>query len=764
MTHLLYDGVRCTLLGTLLTLMTLSAAAQSWRVTVLDAEDRQPLPGVILRLGRHTYLTDGSGLALVPTDAGQRGDRLVGSFVGYDPFVIPVANLRDTTVYIHPARELLGTVEVVAQRTPKERTMVGEVITSDDLHRTIRQDLTDALTMIKGVSSIGTGSGEGVPVIHGLSGNRILIIRNGVRQEAQQWNVDFGTRLHAGHAGMITVLKGAESVRYGSDALGGVIIVDSPLLPYGERTSGRVGAEYGSNGRSFGADLALAGSPMPSIAYRLQAAYANAGDRSTATYLLNNTGSRAGDLDLSLGWKGEKGLVELFYNLSDHDEGIYFGAQLGSVDQLQERIRLGRPVETAPFSRSIAFPRHRSVHYNLRLRGEYHSDHLGTLALCLAYQRDRQREYHFRRMDRSSIPSVSLTLDNAQGDFTWSKNYGPWSSEVGSGVTYSNNYNQPGTGVVPLIPNYVRLSGGLYGVQKYQTERLALEAGGRVDALYLNAEGIDLYSRSYGGERRYLNLTAMAAAHYHLLPSLALTTQLGSAWRAPHVAELWSEGLDAAGGLYLKGDETMGSERALKWIAAIDYSSSALRASIEGYLQWIGGYIYKAPTGDFFPVLSGVYPLFRYRSTSAFLRGVDAEVRWSLTDRISYRVLGGIVLGNERSTGRYLPFIPPFRLTQTLDVKLPLWRETTIGLSHKYVAMQRRFDPEQDLIPYAPPAYHLLGLEAGTMIPLSGEQSLSIALSVSNLLNKEYKEYTNLSRYYAHDLGRDVRLAVTYHF
>lgn len=73
MTHLLYDGVRCTLLGTLLTLLTLSAAAQSWRVTVLDAEDRQPLPGVILRLGRHTYLTDGAGLALVPTDAGQRG-------------------------------------------------------------------------------------------------------------------------------------------------------------------------------------------------------------------------------------------------------------------------------------------------------------------------------------------------------------------------------------------------------------------------------------------------------------------------------------------------------------------------------------------------------------------------------------------------------------------------------------------------------------------------------------------------------------------
>lgn len=721
------------------------------------------MPGVILRAEGWTAVTDLAGGATLP--ARLQSGSLEGTFVGYDPFRLALPLRRDTTILMHPSEEMLESVDVVAAAQPKSRAMVGEVLSSDDLERTLATDLTDLLMSVKGVSRIGTGAGEGVPVIHGLSGNRILIVRNGIRQEAQQWNPDFGTRLHAGHAGLITVLKGAESVRYGSDALGGVIVVDSPLLPYGKRTSGRAGASYGTNGRAYGADFALEGSPVKPLAYRLQLSLARHGDRSTAHYLLNNTGAKGLDIDLDLGWRGKQGAIELFYNLSDHTDGIYFGAQMGSVDLLKERIEMGRPVETDPFSYRIDFPRHRSLHHNLRLLGEYRSETLGTFALELAYQRDRQREYHFRRMDRSDIPSVSLTLDNLQADLSWTKSHGShFASELGLGGGYTNNYNQPGTGVVPMIPNYVQLSGGLYGVEKYHTDRLSLELGARLDGLYLNAAGIDLYSRPYGGERRLINLTAMAGAHYDLLPRLALTTQLGSAWRAPHVAELWSEGLDAAGGLYLRGDDTMKSERALKWITSVDYTTATLRLSVEGYLQWIDGYIYKAPTGEFFPVISGVYPLFRYRQTGAFLRGIDAELQWQPTDRLDYRLMGGMIRANERSTGRYLPYIPSFRLSQTLTAHLPWAVATSVALTHQYVAEQKRFDPEQDLIPFAPPAYHLLSLEAGTTLPLHGEQSLSIALSVSNLLNTEYKEYTNLSRYYAHDLGRDLRVVLTYYF
>ena len=42
--------------------------------------------------------------------------------------------------------------------------------------------------------------------------------------------------------------------------------------------------------------------------------------------------------------------------------------------------------------------------------------------------------------------------------------------------------------------------------------------------------------------------------------------------------------------------------------------------------------------------------------------------------------------------------------------------------------------------------------------------SLRMSLMGDNILNHEYKEYTNRSRYYAHDMGRDVRFIITWNF
>ena len=41
---------------------------------------------------------------------------------------------------------------------------------------------------------------------------------------------------------------------------------------------------------------------------------------------------------------------------------------------------------------------------------------------------------------------------------------------------------------------------------------------------------------------------------------------------------------------------------------------------------------------------------------------------------------------------------------------------------------------------------------------------VELALMGDNVLNKEYKEYTNRSRYYAHDMGRDIRCTLTWKF
>ena len=41
---------------------------------------------------------------------------------------------------------------------------------------------------------------------------------------------------------------------------------------------------------------------------------------------------------------------------------------------------------------------------------------------------------------------------------------------------------------------------------------------------------------------------------------------------------------------------------------------------------------------------------------------------------------------------------------------------------------------------------------------------LRLLLTGDNLLNAEYKEYTNRARYYAHEAGRDIRASLLWKF
>jgi iron complex outermembrane receptor protein len=58
-----------------------------------------------------------------------------------------------------------------------------------------------------------------------------------------------------------------------------------------------------------------------------------------------------------------------------------------------------------------------------------------------------------------------------------------------------------------------------------------------------------------------------------------------------------------------------------------------------------------------------------------------------------------------------------------------------------------------------PPAFTLLGLEAGTRV-LWGQQPLYITLGVTNLLNTSYRDYMNAFRYFSDEMGRNVSVRV----
>lgn len=767
---------------TLLCLVWTSTLAQG-SAHLLRVEDTQhaPLVGAHIRYGSDTRVavTDIQGQALLPVDL-RHDVPLIITSIGYESLTTTLGTMtRRHGLYVATLLEeriQLGTgVVVTATRTPITNSAVAR-IDAVEIQRQAGRSLADLLEGVSGVSSIRTGTSAAKPVVHGMHGSRLLIINNGVRQAGQQWGEAHAPEVDMSSSHAIHIVKGAEGVRYGAEALGGTIIMEQKALPYGrEHLSGNALSSYNTNGRRFVETFTLDGTipTLPQLAWRAQALYGNSGDRSTAKYLLNNTGERELNFSAALGYDSGCLRLEGFASRYDTRHGSLRSAALGSVQVFQERIALGRPLEESltPFSREISYPYEHVMHHTFTGKARYDFGRWGRLAYQGSLQTDSREEFRIRRTD-SSVPELALSLTNFQSRLSWDIKHRAWEMELGAQHSLTDNHNVPGTGVVPVIPNYAEQTWGIYSIHKLNLKNLSLEGGIRLDGQETTASGYNISSQLYGGTRRFHNMSYSLGARYKAARALTLTTNLGIAWRAPHVHELYAAGADHGSAAFVIGDSTLRSEQSYKAVASLDYRTPWLHLTLDGYVQLIHDYIYDEPSLDndgspeLISMISGTYPVFRYRQTNAFLRGLDLHLEIEPLPWLTYELTTALIYANEQHNNAYLPFIPPLRIDHAVSVSLGHIGSVTphFRLGHRFVAKQTRFEPARDLVPDTPAAYHLFSAELAAGWQIDERNKLSLSLSGENLLNREYKEYTNRARYYSHDLGRDIRLALSWQF
>src|SRR6185369_11396047 len=98
--------------------------------------------------------------------------------------------------------------------------------------------LSDGIAKIPGVSQLTTGAGISKPVIRGLFGNRIQTVLLGLRFDNQQWQDEHGLGLSDVGVERVEIIKGAASLLYGSEAMGGVLnIIEEKPAPMGKTQS-----------------------------------------------------------------------------------------------------------------------------------------------------------------------------------------------------------------------------------------------------------------------------------------------------------------------------------------------------------------------------------------------------------------------------------------------------------------------------------------------------------------------------------------------
>ena len=104
-------------------------------------------------------------------------------------------------------------------------------VETEFLSEQIQSSLAKSLDAVAGVQASSIGSGQSRPAIRGLGFNRLAIVHDGIRHEGQQWGDDHGLEIDQFVIDHIEIIKGASALLYGSDAIGGVLLLSSGVKP-----------------------------------------------------------------------------------------------------------------------------------------------------------------------------------------------------------------------------------------------------------------------------------------------------------------------------------------------------------------------------------------------------------------------------------------------------------------------------------------------------------------------------------------------------
>ncbi|MCW5912444.1 MAG: TonB-dependent receptor [Cyclobacteriaceae bacterium] len=707
------------------------------------------------------------------------------------------------TITLQPEEIVLQEVLVAGHTEVVSRTSNSISLHARELNELKGKSLGETLQNINGVNSIQSGPAIFKPVIHGVHSQRILILNNGIRQEGQQWGAEHAPEIDPFVANNLTVIKDAGAIKYGTDALGGVIVVTPAELPMDEKIGGELHLIGNSNGRAGTVSGLLEGGikNLKGWGWRVQGTLRKAGDTQTPDYVLSNTGFRERNYSVSAGYHtGNKGF-EVFYSHFNTTIGILRGSVSSSSEDLALAMKRDVPQYTTDFTYRISEPRQEVTHNLVKLNGHIRKDK-NVFNVQYGLQINNRKEFDVRRGTLTEKAALAYNLFTHTLDAEWESTLSDTHNRcIGINGMVQDNNKIDGTQTLPFIPNFRNYSGGIFWIEKINRTKISYDFGLRYDYRYYQVAGFNFQNRLYKTQFGFGNVTATAGVNMKLSAPFTFTSNVGSAWRPPNVAELYSLGTHQSAaaieyGLLLNEItsqvmEMKGSgikaEHALKWVNTLKFAEKRWQGEVTGYVNYIFNYIYLKPRG-ITEAGRGPFAYFRYTQTDASFLGLDASIQYEIASGFSIRPGASLLRAKDEAQNDYLIFIPSNRY----DVSFRYEKKPGRGhhgfftqLRVKHIAKQTRaprvVSPEEilqarqqgvDLFEQdarnfdfmaAPEGYWLVGFSTGLSVPVK-RSKLDFRLSADNLANARYREYTNRMRYFANDAGRNISVGVNLSF
>ncbi|MEN7344113.1 MAG: TonB-dependent receptor [Pseudomonadota bacterium] len=707
------------------------------------------------------------------------------------------------------------TIDEVIVRSSPLRSSISEivlgtsVVTKDQLRRDLDSTIGETLARQPGVSSSFYGPGASRPIIRGLGGDRIRILTNDISAfDVSTASQDHLVATEMAFAEQVEILRGAATLRYGQNAIGGVVNVFDNRIPRRKPEDGldlEISAAHSTvdDGNTIGgsADIGLGDSNF--------VFHVDANDREASVYevpgfaseeaeeeglkgWVENSQSEATSGTAGLSWVGDDGYIGFSVGFQEGKYGLPGGKKKEEEEEEGEGLfeEEGEEEEEGPIS--IDFEQVR-----FDIDSEFNFDDRLVKTAKIRFGLADYEHTEFAGDEPETLytnDEWELRAEAVLNDFSFGD--GEVTGTVGINIA---DREFEAAGEEAFVPLNEEFRWGVFGLGRYSVGSYIWEASARIDSQ--KNETSNLAFADVNFDETETTISAALSGIYAINDDTSIGFNLARSERAPTGQELFANGFHAATNSVEIGDVNLDTEVALSTEFSFKTNINDFGFGANVYFIDYSDFIFLSPTGDFFeegdpfPADEGL-PVFAFQQADAEFFGFEVEADYLAVDNQDWQVsfdgqldiargetteattFGGIAnvrdeftpLGGAATTvaAGDLPFIPPVRFMAGVNVDYkPLRSNVRLEVQHAGEQDRVGQTPEGSEVEIAgttpTDSYTFVNLYVNVQ-PFESFDNLSMSLRVRNLTDEFARSATSFLSQSAPLPGRDIRFGINMRF
>jgi len=729
------------------------ASAQTTQVTlsgtVTVAGTGTPLPAAIVRiveLHRDSRSHEDGSFSFAAVPPGRY--ELVVQRIGYRAYRQPVVvgslpvvvAIKLTEAPIQLAASVV--TGQISERGSADAISATSVLSDAKLERRLDGTLGATVAGTPGVAVTSMGPATARPVLRGMSGDRVLILEDGMRPgDLSSTSMDHAVAMDPLTAQKIEVVRGPMSLLYGPSALGGVVNMIRQEVPTSLATHTHGTLSLQASSANAGATVGGYGEmPLLGFTVRGEGSLRTAGDMRTPVGRLGNTDVRGANASAGASLVRDWGYTGVSYRFFQSDYGLpggFVGAHPNGVDISMTRHMVRSETDWHPRD-----GRFESVKASFSFTDYEHSEMTNSGNVATRFEQ---------------LMSVGELVVRHRP-------VGPLASGA-FGVRAQ--YRDVTTAGALRTPSTSDWSAAGFVIEEADLGPVRLQAGARYDLarftpleranVVVGTDTIDAAPRTFGA------VSASVGALYRFDNGVRLGVSASRSFRTPDFNELYSDGPHLAAYSYDVGNPRIRRETGLGAELFARLERERVRVEVAAFTNRMDGYIFPRNTGEL--GRQGERWKFQYTNEDATLIGAEGEFEWTLAQHVVLDGTASYVRGTirgDRDTipgingapsileSAFLPLLPPLNGRLGLRHETPRW---SVGGSVRWAARQDRLGDFETVTD----AYATGDLFAGWRV-LIGSRLHSITLKIDNLLDTEIRDHLSRTKDIIPEMGRNVSL------